>query len=73
MSKYIAPLEFDIRTAYNKADKIFQQLEDTGHEDAIEIVDRNLLAVDSEYMRFVWLIIECKLETRNGKKYGRRN
>lgn len=66
--------DFDILKAYSKADALYKQLENLDYEQAIEVVDRNQLALsDSDFMLFTWDIVKCKIEKKNGKKYGRRN
>lgn len=66
--------DFDILKGYSKADTLYKQLDHLDYEQAIEVVDRNQLALsDSDFMLFVWDIVKCKIETKNGKKYGRRN
>lgn len=66
-------LTFDIRKAYAKAEVLYGHVKTLDYEQALEVIDRNVYALaDSDFMSFTWEIVRCKLESKNGKKYGRK-
>lgn len=66
-------LNFDIRSAYKKADVLYSHVENLDYKQALEVIDRNLLALsDSDFMVFTWGVVKCKVESKNGKPYGKK-
>ena len=61
---------FNIRDAYKKADTLYGHIEKLDYGQALEVIDRNQLALsDSDFMVFTWEIVRCKVLSKN---HGRR-